>query len=287
MGRRSFVVLPALAFCAALLCNAPALAGTISGLILGRHTGKPLAGLVVAAAPASEAYEDAMAGDASPRLPGVRTAMTNQDGRFSVETDAFTPAVAVDIYGAPQGYATFHGLFPSGIAQLPVIRLISPTIEERHALHQINAFRRAPGGNTIFGTAQPLIFDQNLVETARYWAREEARALRIGHTCAQLGEPAGCVEFNAYFYRLPGAPQDDDAGQNAAFDSNPSWDEANRLFEVEGQLCHFNWRACPSGPDSSQTQTGHYLNLMLAQHWIGLGEAVAAGYGAFFAQNLL
>jgi len=270
----------------AALCDATAAARTISGVVLDQHSGRPLAGLTVASSPAGDPYDEAMAGDAPPNLAAVHVVTTASDGSFRIDTDSSSPQVFIDIYGAPRGYVTFHGTFPAGAGALPAIHLIRPTVEERRALAQINAFRRAPGGFAAFGTRQPLIFDQNLVATARYWAVEEARAGRIGHTCAQLGNPSGCVEFNAYFHRLPGAPQDDDAGQNAAFDSDPSWRDANRLFEIEGELCHFNWRACPSGPDGSQTQTGHYINLMLAQRWIGLGEALAAA-GAFFAQNLL
>ncbi len=268
----------------------PAMASTavssISGIVVDQATGEPLVGLKVSVAPYSADYEDAMAGDAVPAIR-ISTTVTGVDGSFAISTQTRSPVVLVDVYGAPQGHVTFHGVFVSGVVRIPVIRLVEPTHEERRALAQINAFRAAPGGTPRYGDSKPLVFDQNLVESARYWALQEKRARRIGHTCAQLGNPTGCVEFNAYFHALPGAPQDDDAGQNAAFDSATSWSEPDQLFEVEGSLCRYNWHSCPGGNDGASGQTGHYLNLMLASRWIGFGKAVADGYGSFFAQNLI
>lgn len=270
----------------ALTCAGPAAAGTLSGIVVDRQTGKPIAGLTVAAASTSGGFADELAGDGPPWNPSIATAVTGADGSYAIVVpDA--ASIAVGIYGASNGYVTYHGMFSGDVARLPAVALLKPTHEERRALEQINAFRRAPGGAAAFGTQRPLVFDQNLVETARYWAALEKRAHRIGHTCAELANPNGCVEFNAYFHRLPGAPQDDESGQNAAFDSDPSWAEPNHLFEIEGNLCGYNWHACRGGAERSSAQTGHYVNLMSARSWIGLGEAIDAGYGSFFAQNLL
>lgn len=268
------------------LAAARASAATVAGVVIDQRSGAPIQGITVAVERYDGAYDPMMAGDAPSRAPGVSTGTTGSNGSFSIAAPA-AGAIAVAVYGGSRGYISFHGVFASRLDRLPVLRLIAATQEERRALAQINAFRRAPGGAAEFGTQQPLVFDQNLVETARYWAAVEKQARRIGHTCAELANPTGCVEFNAYFHRLPGAPQEDDSGQNAAFDSDPSWTEPNRLFEIEGTRCGYNWHACPGGAERSSAQTGHYVNLMSAQRWIGLGQAVAEGYGAFFAQNLL
>jgi hypothetical protein len=279
--------LPVLVCAALLLCTATAKAATISGVVVDASTGRPLPGIAVAAAPYDGNFEAPMAGDAPPAqlVPDAR-ALTSADGSFRVTIAATIRWIALDVYGAPHGFVTYHGVFAAGTAAISQVRLITPTAAERRALAQINAFRRAPGGAFEYGEQLPLVLDQNLVLSARYWASEEKRAHRIGHTCAQLGDPDGCIDFNAYFHALPGAPQDDDAGQNAAFDTDSSWSEPARLFEIEGSLCHYNWRACPSGRDGSAAQTGHYVNLMSARRWVGFGEAIAVD-GSYFALNLL
>lgn len=269
-----------------LLGAAPVAAATISGTVVDASTGRPLSGITVAAAAYDADFSAPIAGDTLPELaPGSYT-ITSNDGSYTLAVDDTSVPLAVDVYGGPRGFVTYHGVFASGTTEVPLVRLVEPTAAERRALTQINAFRRAPGGRAQYGDAQPLVFDQNLVLAARYWAGEERRAHRIGHTCAQLGQPADCIEFNAYFHALPGAPQDDDAGQNTAFDPDASWNEANRLFEIEGSLCGYNWHACTGGSDGSASQTGHYVNLMSARRWIGLGEAVA-DEGNYFTLNLL
>ena len=173
--------------------------------------------------------------------------------------------VMVEADGAPLNYADFHGSFPA--TQPPrVIRLLSLSADERRALDRVNAFRAS-------FHQPPLQADENLMETARYWAREERLAGRIGHTCAQLRSPAGCLEFNAYFHSLPGAPLDWFAGQNAAFDTISSWIAPETGFENE--------RLQTGG------ERGHFLNLIEASRWIGLGKTRVPGYGAYFAMNLI
>ena len=262
------------------------LAAYLSGVVIDRKTGESLSGITVAAAPYEGRFDSDMAGDAPPSDGDALTTVTRADGSYDLPLPVGYGKIAVDVYGAPFGFATYHGVFPPRVREIPVVQLVAPTPAEQHALDQINAFRNAPGGAVAYGVAQPLIFDQNLLLTARYWAAEESRAHRIGHTCAQLGNPAGCIEFNAYFHALPGALQGYYSGQNAAFDTDPSWDATDRLFEIEGGLCHYDWRACPSGADGSTLQTGHYVNLMAARRWIGLGEA-SDRYGMFFAENFL
>jgi hypothetical protein len=275
-------------FSSIFACTVAASAATLTGVVVDARTGRPLAGLAIAASSYDGDFRGSMAGDAPPAtLPPGASTVTGPDGSYVVTVDGTSPWVMLDVYGAPRGFATYHGIFAATTTRVPLLRLVAPNAAERHALAQINAFRRAPGGNASYGIAQPLIFDQNLVLAARYWAGQQMRAHRIGHTCAALGNPVGCIEFNAYFHALPGAPPFDDAGQNAAFDTDPSWTQPDQLFEAEGNLCGYNWHACEGGRDGSASQTGHYVNLMIARRWAGFGEAAAAGDGSYFALNLL
>jgi hypothetical protein len=272
--------------CALVICGARAAAATISGTVIDATTGRPFEGVTVAAASYDNDLYGTMAGDAVPSLAAA-SVTTGTDGSYTIAIADTASPIALDVYGSAYGFMTFHGVFAAGTTRAPQVRLIRPTAIEQRALNQINAFRRAPGGRSQYGEMQPLVFDQNLVLAARYWASEERLAHRIGHTCAQLGSPVSCIEFNAYFHSLAGAPPDDDAGQNTAFDTDASWSAANHLFEIEGALCGYNWRACPGGVDGSAAQTGHYINLMSARRWIGLGEATAPGDGSYFTVNLL
>jgi hypothetical protein len=266
--------------------TAAASAATISGSVIDAATGRPVAGVPVAATGYSGDFSSPIAGDTLPEPAPGSLAVTAADGSYTLDAPGDGGPIALVIYGASHGFVTYHGVFAPGVTLVPRVQLIKPTAAEQHALNEINAFRRAPGGRAQYGASQPLVFDENLVLAARFWAREEGRAHRIGHTCAQLGEPSGCIEFNAYFHSLTGAPQDDDAGQNTAFDTDAGWSEANRLFEIEGSLCGYNWHACSGGADGSAAQTGHYVNLMSARRWAGFGETTADD-GSYFTVNLL
>ena len=111
------------------------------------------------------------------------------------------------------------------------------------------------------------------MESARYWASVEGRTQRIGHTCAALGNPDGCIEFNAFYHRLPGAFNDWQCGQNAAFDTISSWSDPDQGFEDEEH--------------QAGGERGHYLNIISADRWIGLGKAGVPGIGTYFAMNVL
>lgn len=170
----------------------------------------------------------------------------------------------VEADGSTLHYAVFHGTFPSNA--LPHrIRLTHLSADEESGLDRVNAFRARFG-------LEPLIADENLTESARYWSREERRAQHVGHTCEALGHPVGCIEFDTFYHRLPGALRGFSPGQNAAFDTLDTWLAPEALFEAER---------------TGNGERGHYLNLIGAQRWIGLGESEIPGYGAYFAMNLL
>ncbi len=172
--------------------------------------------------------------------------------------------IRISADGSRLGYTVFHGTFASN--RVPAtVRLSRLSADDVRGLDRVNAFRAS------FGLA-PLTADENLTEAARYWSREERIAGRVGHTCAALGHPAGCVEFNTYYHRLPGVPATSLAGQNAAFDTLATWLAPEALFEAER---------------NGNGERGHFLNLIDARRWIGLGVASIPGYGAYFAMNLI
>ena len=244
------------------LCGpADARSQTVSGTVIDGDTGAPLAHVAVAAMPAGAANQALMNGDDAPAAALVTT--TDDSGRFSLPRPSGT--FFLDAYGARLGHVSFHGTFERDAAG--TIRLLRPTDEERAALAQLNGFRAERG------VTATLVFDENLMESARYWAALERSAQRIGHTCEALGNPQGCVEFNAFYHSLPGAPSEWFCGQNAAFDTVSAWSDPDRGFEDEEH--------------QAGGERGHYINIISANRWIGLGKAGAPGVGTFFAMNVL
>ncbi|HTU81920.1 MAG TPA: carboxypeptidase-like regulatory domain-containing protein [Candidatus Acidoferrales bacterium] len=259
----------------------------LTGRVVAAESGRPLAGVAVAIAPDDNADGAPMAGDQPPT--GLETAAvtrTDSDGRFSLPLPP-SYRYLLDAYGRPFDRATFHGDFAGNVRVVDTLKLTAPNPDERAALAQINRFREDPGGKPQLATHWPtLVFDENLMESARFWAHEEKRAGRIGHTCAALGRPSGCIEFNAFFHQLPGAPLNWDAGQNAAFDTVPSWSDPNEGFEDEGLNCRpaFDWRRCGR---ATSDETGHFINVMTARQWAGFGESQEPGVGTYYALNII
>jgi hypothetical protein len=255
----------------------------IDGRIVDFRSGQPLAGIVVVAAPDRDDFANQLEGDrVANGGPGIVTAVTNANGSFTLALP-FTGRFLFDALGAPQSHVTFHGAYATGNQTLGTVRLIEPTNDERAALEELNRFRGAPGGVGRYGAATRLVFDENLMESARFWAEQEVRAGRIGHTCRALGNPPNCIEFDAFFHALPGAPQDWSPAQNAAFDAVYSWSDPNSTFEIEGRLCApaYNWRGC-----GYNDEVGHFVNIMSANRWVGLG-AKGLRDGVYYAMNLI
>lgn len=235
--------------------------GIVTGHVVDGETGRPAPGISIAVIPLDAVNEAEMLGDRPPAEAMVTT--TDDSGHFSVASPR-SPFL-LDAYGSPTGRVTFHGRFRAG--DVGTIRLLRPTRDERAALTQLNAFRAAHGITATLG------FDENLMESARYWAALEGRAQRIGHTCAALDNPQGCVEFNVFYHRLPGAPRDWLCGQNAAFDTVSSWIDPDQGFEDEEH--------------QTSGERGHYINIVSANRWIGFGKVGVPGVGTYFAMNVL
>ena len=272
------------------LLAAPAFLGAapggqqIRGRIVDFESGRPLSGVVVAAVSENGDPGDIVASDQlADSSAGVDTAATDSDGSFALPQPSGAHFL-FDALGAPQSHVTFHGVFAADHVELGTLRLIAVTRDERAALAELNRFRGAPGGVGHFGAPTKLVFDENLMESARFWALQEGHAGRIGHTCADLGNPPKCVEFDAFFHALPGAPQDWSPAQNAAFTATSSWADPNMLFEIEGRRCApaYDWRRC-----GYNEEVGHFVNIMSAEHWVGLGAKGQHDAGVYYAMNLI
>lgn len=256
----------------------------IHGRIVDFESGRPLSGIVVAAVSENGDPGDAAAGD---RLPdasaAANTATTDGDGSFALELPS-GERFLFDALGAPQSHVTFHGVFAADHVELGSLRLIAVTGDERAALAELNRFRGAPGGVGHYSAATRLVFDENLMESARFWALQEGHAGRIGHTCGDLGNPPKCVEFDAFFHALPGAPRDWSPAQNAAYTSTSSWADPNMLFEIEGRRCApaYDWHRC-----GYNEEVGHFVNIMSAERWVGLGAKGHHDAGVYYAMNLI
>ncbi|MDQ2865976.1 MAG: hypothetical protein M3R51_07090 [Candidatus Eremiobacteraeota bacterium] len=256
---RFFAIMTGLLLWAAATGSAQA--GPVSGVVVDGETGRPISGVTVALSARGIDNNAAMSGDDVAR--DATTVQTDRDGKFVLWSTQ--SGFLLTAYGKSNGRVAFHGVFPTG--GVGTIKLLRPTREERSALAQLNAFRAARG---IPGT---LAFDENLMESARYWAALEGRTQRVGHTCASLGNPKGCIEFNAFYHQLPGAPREQFCGQNAAFDEISSWTDPDQGFEDEEH--------------QSGGERGHYLNIISADRWVGLGKTGVPGVGTYFAMNML
>jgi hypothetical protein len=256
----------------------------IQGRIVDFESGRPLSGIVVVAVSENGGLDDAAAADrSSDSSATANTATTDADGSFGLPLPS-GGRFLFNALGAAQSHVTFHGVFAADHVELGTLRLIAVTGDERAALAELNHFRGAPGGVGHYGAPTRLVFDENLMESARFWALQEGHAGRIGHTCGELGNPPKCVEFDAFFHALPGAPQDWSPAQNAAFTAASSWANPNMLFEIEGRRCApaYDWHRC-----GYNEEVGHFVNIMSAEHWVGLGAKGQHDAGVYYAMNLI
>ena len=210
---------------------------TIIGKIVDAGTGNPVSGLTVAVESAIAGNTAAMAGSSAPG--GALTAVTAADGTFTITNTLSSPYQTdfyLDVYGGA-GYSnnSIHGQFyvggkfgvgggamsATGVSDLGTMKLTNPTAEEATTLARMNTFRASPGGFPAYANNAILVFDENLLETAGYWATETHTAGVVGHTCTSIGSPAGCIEPNTYLQSLPGSP----AGPRS---KRPSRTKANR-----------------------------------------------------------
>lgn len=299
----------------------------ITGRIVDANTGLGIGGLTVAAAPeAGATLQTALSGSSAPvGNANVVTTTTASDGTFTITCgSAFTVSgtdfcasatfgAFVSAYGGSSyGMNSFHGTFGSGfnygtggsgtnIGTVKLTNLATHYAEEVTELNHLNAFRAAPGPGSEYGyssttTTYPqygvstaLVFDENLVEVAHYWAAEMHTAGTWGHTCAAINNPSGCVDPLTYGGTLAGVrtaafgdAQNVSSGYVSWTDNTASsgtaTSSAESGFEIEGGNAYgsgecsnaYNVATCAAG--DPPTGAGHFKNIMQASKWAGFGE---------------
>lgn len=296
----------------------------IRGKIVDANTGLGIGGLTVAAAPeAGSVLQAAMSGSSAPvGNANVVTTTTASDGTFTITCgSAFTVSgtdfcssasfgVFVSAYGGSSyGMNSFHGTFGSGFnygaggsgTNVGTIKLTNPTAEEKTELAHLNAFRAAPGpgneygysSNTTtypqYGTSTALVFDENLIEVAKYWAGEMHQGGQWGHTCATINNPAGCIDPLTYGGTLPGERTAAFGDAQNVSTNYVSWTDnatstgtatssAESGFEIEGgnaygpNECATPYEASTCVFSDPNAGAGHFMNIMQATKWAGFGE---------------
>jgi uncharacterized protein YkwD len=218
---------------------------------------------------------------------GGATATTGADGSFDVKNvPASSAAVSFAYLGAGypvyanaqwveiaanDGHAVFHAIrsiAPSGTTNLGNVAIAQPSATDIAWLAQINSDRATRG---VPAVNSPLAFESVTLQTARYWAGEMASLGFFAHTCPSA--TPSCTEFWLYETQRGGLP----SAQNIDLQpANGSWQAAEGAFMAETANCPgANWQTCPFAET-----TGHYINIMEAANWAGVGSS-----GPYFVEN--
>lgn len=263
----------------------------LTGTAVDDATGRPIAGAVVYVSGGT-----AIAG-ATP-LPATATpwptVTTAADGSFDVTnvpasdwTVSFTYVGAgYPVYGnaqwieifSPDGHAAFHALrsiATTGTTNLGNIAIALPNAGDVAWLNQINTDRATLGVPRV---SSPLVFDSVTLQTARYWAGQMESGNFFAHMCPAV--PATCVEFWLYETQHGSVPSAQNISEQSA---SGSWLAAEAAFMAETANCPgANWQTCTY----SET-TGHYINIMEATNWAGVGMAqtLSAPAVQYYAEN--
>jgi len=225
---------------------------------------------------------------APPSLPDDDAmAVTDSGGAFALSSTA-TGAQFIMVFpgrGDTVHTAAIHRTtsLVAGKNALPKQLMAAVTSDEAAWLTQVNADRAANG-------AAPLVFDEALLESARYWANFMATTGYFNHcipasACGGSATPPPGAEpqdatpatrdayFNAYFGGW---------GENIAAGFS-TWGSAESAFMAEKANCPGDTATgCPF-----TESTGHFLNIVDSGYvWAGLGEATnGAGYGSYYDQE--
>lgn len=218
---------------------------------------------------------------------GSAAAITAGDGTFDVKNvsasnwtvnfayvgagyPVFSNAQWVEIIPT-DGHAAFHALRSialSGTTRLGTLTLALPTATDTAWLNKINS-DRVTGG--VPPSTSPLTFDSITLQTARYWAQQMLLNGFFAHACPVA--PTTCVAFTLYETENGSPP----SSQNI-YEQNPngSWQAAEAAFMAEAANCPGgNWQTC-----TFNETTGHYINIMAASNWAGVGSA-----GQYYVEN--
>lgn len=263
----------------------------VSGTAVDEVSGRPIAGAIVYVS-----GQAVIAGATPPPAPATAwpSATTAADGSFDVTnvpasdwTVNFSYVGAgYPIYGnaqwveifSPDGHAAFHALrsiAPAGTTNLGSIAIALPSAGDRAWLEQINSDRTALG---VPHVTTPLTFDSVTLQTARYWAGQMASGDFLAHTCPAV--PASCVEFWLYETQRGSPPSAQNISEQG---SSGSWQAVEAAFMAETANCSgTNWQTC-----AYSEATGHYINIMQATNWAGVGmtQTGTAPAAQYYAEN--
>jgi uncharacterized protein YkwD len=269
----------------------PAASPDVAGTAVDDVTGRPIAGAIVYVSGTT-----AIAGATPPAAPASPWPMTTTaaDGSFDVKnvppstwTASFTYAGAgypvypnaqwIEIFPA-DGHAAFHALrsiATVGTTALGNIAIALPSATDAAWLNQINSDRAALGVPSV---NSPLVFDSVTLQTARYWASAMESGGFFAHTCPAA--PTACVEFWLYETQRGSIPSAQNISEQG---SSGSWQAAEAAFMAETANCPgADWQTC-----TYAETTGHYINIMAAANWAGVGSAQtpATPIVQYYAEN--
>jgi hypothetical protein len=262
----------------------------VAGIAVDEATGRPIAGAGVYVSGGTVIAGATPPAPAASPWPSTTTAA---DGSFDVKnvaTSSWTASFAYAGAGYPvytnaqwieifpvDGHAAFHAIrsvAAAGTTTLGSIAIALPSSADITWLNQINSDRATLG---VPAVTSPLIFDSITLQTARYWAVQMESGDFFAHTCP--AEPTTCVAFWLYETQRGSVPSAQNISEQG---SNGSWQAAEAAFMAETANCpSSDWQTCPY----TET-TGHYINIMEAANWAGVGSAqTAAPIVQYYAEN--
>lgn len=249
----------------------------VAGRVVDDTTGQPIVGARVVISQSA-----VIAGATPPPASATPwpTATTAADGSFGIRNvkqttfDAnfgyvgagypdYPNAQWVQIFSS-DGHTAYHALWSvnaGGTTNLGSIGVAMPTANDTAWLASIN-HDRATIGTPV--ETNPLTLDSVTMETARYWAGQMASYGFYAHQCA-TGDTA-CQAFwlfETQNHSLPSSQNIDYGGAETTYQN------AESAFMAEVASCPGGaWMTCTYAEN-----TGHFINIMSATYWAGLGTA--------------
>ncbi len=263
----------------------------VAGAAVDDTSGQPIAGAAVYVS-----GQTVIAGATPPAVPSAAwpSATTAADGTFDVKNvppstwtasfaylgagyPVYTGAQWVDIFPR-DGHAAYHAIVSvaaAGTTALGTIAIALPGAGDLAWLNQINSDRAGLG---VPAATSPLVFDSVTLQTARYWAAQMESGDFFAHDCP--ASASTCTAFWLYETQRGSVPSAQNISRQGA---GGSWQAAEAAFMSESANCPGgNWQTCPS-----TESTGHYINIMQASNWAGVGTAqtVSAPVVQYYAEN--
>ncbi|HEV8022244.1 MAG TPA: hypothetical protein VGP41_13310, partial [Candidatus Lustribacter sp.] len=104
-----------------------------------------------------------------------------------------------------------------------------------------------------------------------YWAQQMLLGGFFAHTCPAA--PTTCIAFTLYETQNGSPPSSQNIYEQTP---NGTWQAAEAAFMAEAANCPGgDWQTC-----AFAETTGHYINIMAASNWAGVGSA-----GPYYVEN--